>query len=356
LIPNTTQKNANNENHYNPTSHTNMFAEMEAALTKVANCTHYYPEDWKSRAYKSRTRADFSSMFQNKAKLFLSEIGSIVVSPLILCLSLPSCAEKICKTVQRVKVDIPGVGDVCGYSCFDFDNFSDENWHAVSPDGFDDDTSINSSSRPRTKHGKMEKSFFNFKSAHPSWECPASGQNLLDRVTSYQQTQQELALAKEQQLHMDAAARQLETLRALERTRFNTNSNYKFTEESKGDANSTSEHQDPLLSSLRQDSTLLSQSHNQSTMHYTDAELSTDLRRLLNEPDISIFASVLQHDSTLRPSRMDVSSMHRSRSVADLHTQYMWLDRYHSQAIGQQSQVYSQTISTIDDDEDDWMD
>ena len=75
----------------------------------------------------------------------------------------------------------------------------------------------------------MEKSFFNFKSAHPSWECPTSGQHLVDRVTSYQQTQQELALEKEQQIHIDAAARQLETLHALERKRFTTNSNYKVT-------------------------------------------------------------------------------------------------------------------------------
>jgi len=106
----------------------------------------------------------------------------------------------------------------------------------------------------------------------------------------------------------------------LERKRFNTNSNYKFTEESKGETNTTSEHQDLLLSSLRQDSTLLSQSTNHQNLqsHYTDAELSTDIRRLLNEPDVSIFASVLQHDSALRPSRMDISSMHRSRSVADL--------------------------------------
>ena len=58
---------------------------------------------------------------------------------------------------------------------FDFNNFSDENWHAISPDdGFDNDTittstnSLLSSSRPKTKQGKMEKSFFNFKSAHPS--------------------------------------------------------------------------------------------------------------------------------------------------------------------------------------------
>jgi hypothetical protein len=65
-----------------------------------------------------------------------------------------------------------GVGDVVGYSTFDFDIFEDENWaeNCDSTDNGCDQCRYGNAGgakleigRPRTKHGKMEKSFFNFK-------------------------------------------------------------------------------------------------------------------------------------------------------------------------------------------------
>jgi hypothetical protein len=69
--------------------------------------------------------------------------------------------------------------------------------------------------KPQARHGKMEKSFFSFKAAHPHWKCPASGQHLVDRVEHYRR-EETAAITREQQLHMEAAARQLETLARLE--------------------------------------------------------------------------------------------------------------------------------------------
>ena len=54
------------------------------------------------------------------------EVASIVVAPIILCVSLPRCAEEICKFVRESKVEVRGVGDVVGFSTFDFDSFEDE--------------------------------------------------------------------------------------------------------------------------------------------------------------------------------------------------------------------------------------
>jgi hypothetical protein len=64
----------------------------------------------------------------------------------------------------------------------------------------------------------MEKSFFNFKSFYPNWTLPPSGKNLVDMVETYRQ-QQEIALAHERRLHIDAAAAQLLTLQRLEMER-----------------------------------------------------------------------------------------------------------------------------------------
>jgi len=209
----------------------NLFAEMDTALENVSTHTHYFPEVWQKRGWDSKTYSAFSSFFQYKAKLFATEILSVMLAPLVLCVSLPKCAEHICAVVQKVKTDIPGVGDVCGFSTFDFDAFEDESWgreeapvsdaasqSSITPPARkrSPEVQMRLDSRPKTRMGKMEKSFFSFKANHPSWKCSSqSGQDLVDRVEKYQ-NQVALALARERQAHIEAAARQIETLRQLE--------------------------------------------------------------------------------------------------------------------------------------------
>ena len=91
----------------------NLFLEMDAALERVSTHTHYYPDVWQKRGWDARTYSAFSRLFQYKAKLFVSEIVSVVLAPIVLCISLPKCAESICSFVQKVKTEVPGVGDVC---------------------------------------------------------------------------------------------------------------------------------------------------------------------------------------------------------------------------------------------------
>merc|ERR1711920_945608 len=76
-----------------------------------------------------------------------------------------------------------------------------------------------------------------------------------------------------------------------------------------------------------------------SVMHYADAGLSTELKRVLNQStDISIYASVLNDSSVMnmRPSiycetnASQIMSNSTRRGESDFQTQYMWLDRYHS--------------------------
>ena len=54
---------------------------------------------------------------------------------------------------------------------------------------------------------------------HPNWKCSLSGQHLLDKVEQYRCKEETAALTREQQLHMEAAARQLEIFSALEKER-----------------------------------------------------------------------------------------------------------------------------------------
>ena len=166
-----------------PPYHRNLFAEMDAALANVATHTHFYPEFWKGRGWDDLIKKSFCEFFQYKAKLFLMEVLSVIVAPLVLCFSLSKCAVEICSFVQKIKVEVPGAGEHCGYSTFDFDTFEDENWegrtigaNSTTKQGttvedirssFDiksgGDPRPVSSMRPKARQGKMEKSFFNFK-------------------------------------------------------------------------------------------------------------------------------------------------------------------------------------------------
>jgi len=200
-------------------------------------------------------------MFQSKLQLFVKEILSIIVSPIILCYNLPKCADAICEFILTTKTEIPGLGDVCGYSTFNFDKFGDECWegrtiardtpeisesnssqhdehqqqnpiqHCSSLRDHDGNLSLSLAesiiktndvqrsvlhfSKPKTKSGKMEKSFFSFKITHPSYKCNESGRSLIDKIEKYQKNETALVLQKERQLQLEVAARQLDTLKKV---------------------------------------------------------------------------------------------------------------------------------------------
>jgi hypothetical protein len=59
--------------------------------------------------------------------------------------------------------------------------------------------------------------------AHPSWKCSPSGQNLVDRVEQNER-EETAALDREQDLHREAAARELETLERIEEGRGDSDS------------------------------------------------------------------------------------------------------------------------------------
>ena len=53
------------------------------------------------------------------------EVSSVVLTPFVLCFSLPACAEDICAFVRDFTVSVDGLGHVCGYSLFDFQTYGD---------------------------------------------------------------------------------------------------------------------------------------------------------------------------------------------------------------------------------------
>lgn len=52
--------------------------------------------------------------------LFLMEFMSLVLTPLMLCLSLANCSEKIVDFFREFTVHVDGIGYVCSFAVFDF--------------------------------------------------------------------------------------------------------------------------------------------------------------------------------------------------------------------------------------------
>jgi len=161
-----------------PKSARNLFAEIDDALEKVAEHTHFYPDTWRGRGWDQATHKAFSDMFSVKAKLFATEVISLILAPYILCVSLARCAEPICEFVLATRAEVPGAGEVCGFATFEFDKFSDERWdgrtmgdtttmagslaESIMQTG-NVDEATRQFPKPKARYGKMEKSFFNFK-------------------------------------------------------------------------------------------------------------------------------------------------------------------------------------------------
>jgi len=395
------------DSNFIPRYHHNLDAEMDSALAKVSSHTHHYPEFWKKRGWDNLIKLAFSELYQYKAKLFFMEIASVIVAPVVLCFSLPNCAVDICSFVQKIKAEVPGTGDHCGYSTFDFDLCKDESWEGqkigvgkhptqggttpwTNSTKSAGDAVSQSSLRPKARLGKMEKSFFNFKTVHPEWICSSSGQDLLDRMETYQ-NQQAIALARERHHYVEAATRQLETLHKMEE---NTNANldnqtphiqpiekYIIPDANRGggrpgqqimsheirsesfpaevDAATTSalhvhfpEHEDQIFPIPSPNNLAPSRalSHTDtipsaSVLHYTDASLSTELQRVLNrstlDPEASITCGLLgPSDSLLSLSQLNASTVRDSVHVngdeemtrdQKVQRQYMWLEKYHQE-------------------------
>ena len=239
-------------------SRNNIFEDMDTALKNVSQYTHYYPEHWKGRGWNSNVYSSFKMLYDTEVKLFLNELSALVLTPYILYFRLSEKASDICEfcLVSKAKLVLSAnsssvnggggivAGDVCGFSTFDFDTFGDEKWEGrtlgksamlerqraeqgvgggeslidsiLRTGNLEDATRLHP--KPRARHGKMEKSFFTFKAAHSNWDScfPSSGQSLVNRVEEYRLSTEQAMMARERELHAQAAVRQLETLARIE--------------------------------------------------------------------------------------------------------------------------------------------
>ncbi|EPS96850.1 hypothetical protein FOMPIDRAFT_136636 [Fomitopsis schrenkii] len=151
--------------------------DPELLMTDVIQYTHYMPDEWKSQLHSKKVHEEFGELFAMKVMIFVQELLSVILTPFVLWYSLPPCAPAIVDFFREFTVHVDGLGYVCSFAVFDFQRHGNIKFGA--PTEVQDE-------RYMSKEGKMEKSFLNFKAAHPEW-TPAdpSGSLYLSRIADF---------------------------------------------------------------------------------------------------------------------------------------------------------------------------
>ncbi|KAF3763738.1 hypothetical protein M406DRAFT_65086 [Cryphonectria parasitica EP155] len=124
----------------------------EYVLRQVIEYTHYEPEHWKGRLHSYEVKTEFSGLYKNKVIIFMEEIVSILIAPLILIVSLPRSSDQIVDFFREFTIHVDGLGYVCSFAVFDFKKVPKQ--PSTGGDVRGDYYS--------TKHGKMAASFYGF--------------------------------------------------------------------------------------------------------------------------------------------------------------------------------------------------
>ncbi|KAL3592820.1 hypothetical protein D5086_011460 [Populus alba] len=126
--------------------------DQEGAMSMVVQHTHYMPKKWRGRENTERVRMEFETLFQYTGMMLLEEMASIFLTPFLLLFVVPKRVDDILQFIADFTVDVEGVGHVCSFSAFDFQNHGNSNYGSP----------YNAPRSQRSCQGKMEKSFLRY--------------------------------------------------------------------------------------------------------------------------------------------------------------------------------------------------
>ncbi|PWZ00040.1 APG9-domain-containing protein [Testicularia cyperi] len=151
--------------------------EPETVLREVIQHTHYLPEDWKGRFHSAEVHTEFGQLYTLKIYIFVQELLSVITTPFVLWLSLPSCAPDLIDFFRKYTVHIDGLGHVCSFAVFDFARQPTASTMGGAAAG-----GVGRARRSRSNNardGKMEQSILGFKANHPDWDPTHAGTSVM---------------------------------------------------------------------------------------------------------------------------------------------------------------------------------
>ncbi|KAL1367523.1 autophagy-related protein 9 [Arachis hypogaea] len=151
--------------------------DPEGAMSMVVHHTHYMPKRWRGKESTEMVRIEFETLFQYTGMMLLEEMASIFLTPYLLLFVVPKRVDDILQFIQDFTVDVEGVGHVCSFSVFNFQEHGNSSYGSP----------YNAPRSRRSSQGKMEKSFLSFQSSYPSWEPNAEGKQVLLNLKTFRE-------------------------------------------------------------------------------------------------------------------------------------------------------------------------
>ncbi|CAI9768727.1 unnamed protein product [Fraxinus pennsylvanica] len=149
--------------------------DPQGAMSRVVQHTHYMPKRWRGKENTETVRVEFETLFQYAGMTLLEEMASIFITPYLLLFVVPKRVDDILQFIVDFTVNVEGVGHVCRFSVFDFENHGNSKYGSP----------FNSPRIQRSSQGKMEKSILSFQISYPSWEPDAQGKRFLASLKAF---------------------------------------------------------------------------------------------------------------------------------------------------------------------------
>ncbi|KAL1312091.1 autophagy-related protein 9 [Arachis ipaensis] len=151
--------------------------DPEGTMSMVVQYTHYMPKRWRGKENTEMVRIEFETLFQYTGMMLLEEMASIFLTPYLLLFVVPKRVDDILQFISDFTVNVEGVGHVCSFSTFDFQEHGNSRYGSPH----------NAPRNRRSSQGKMEKSLLSFQSSYPSWDPNVLGKQFLRNVRSFRE-------------------------------------------------------------------------------------------------------------------------------------------------------------------------
>lgn len=146
--------------------------DPETSLKRVAEFTHYLPEEWDGRLHTDEVKTEFAKLYDLKIMVIIRELASVIIIPFLLWFSLTKSSERIVDFFREFTIHVDGLGYVCTFATFDFNagkkksGYKPKRMHggdAYGSNREDDENDFDlRQNYYATTDGKMLKSYLNF--------------------------------------------------------------------------------------------------------------------------------------------------------------------------------------------------
>ena len=109
------------------------FYDPEASLRYVAQFTHYLPSSWNGRLHTVEVKNEFCELYSLKIVIIMHELLSLVLTPFILWFRVAGSASAVIDFFREYTIHVDGLGHVCYFAMFNFEQKDKNMMHAVQP-------------------------------------------------------------------------------------------------------------------------------------------------------------------------------------------------------------------------------